>query len=246
MSAKYCKNCGTEVTGNYCSHCGQRTTVDQVTFKEAFHDFYSALFSIDGPFVNTLKLLFVNPGKLFRDFLYGKRKKYYKPISFFILTTVVFVLIRTLFNSDPMAGMAKVDLNSEELNTLSYKAGKFMSNNINNILFVFVFTCAMFLKLFFYKKYRFIEFLVVSFYLLSFYTIITTVSIPILKTIDFQYRALPLMLMSIYVAYAMSSFIKGTKIKIIGKAILAYFLALIFYMVLGYGLSFLIVWIKNN
>ena len=86
----YCNNCGEGVAGAFCSNCGQRSSVSKVTIRETLDDLADQIFSLSAPLAVTLKMLFVNPGLLFREFLSGKRKKYYKPISFFLLNDAYF------------------------------------------------------------------------------------------------------------------------------------------------------------
>lgn len=239
-----CKNCGSSTQGKYCHNCGQRTSINKVTFKETFQDFVDTVFSVNSPLLLTLKLLLTNPGKLFREYLSGKRKTYYKPVPFFILISVVFVLIKALINFDPLQGVVMVGGKELDMNLFN-NAAIFMAKNANNIIFIFVFTFSVMIKLFFYKKYAFAEFIAVSFYVIGFYTIITTALMFFMKYVNSQLKMLPFMLMAIYVIYALTSFFKTRSFLTIIKAIVAYFFAVIFYIILGYGISLLIVWLKT-
>jgi len=145
----YCNNCGASVSSKYCTECGQRAIIDKVSFQETFRDLASGMFSFEAPFWQTLKLLFVNPGKVFREYLAGKRKTYFKPVSFFILLTAIHLIFRSILNYDPMGTVP--ERNDIEA-SIFREAGQFMVQNINNILFIFVFTLSLFTKLFFYKK----------------------------------------------------------------------------------------------
>jgi hypothetical protein len=239
-----CKNCNSKISDRYCSSCGQRTTIDKVTFKETFQDLIDVVFSINSPLFLTIKLLLINPGKLFREYLSGKRKTYYKPVSFFILTTIVFVLLRAFLNYDPMKDIAVVG--SHKLNqSLINSAGIFMAKNINNVIFTFVFSLAIFLKLFFYKKYSFVEYLAISFYVIGFYVILTSVLMFGLQYAGRQYKILPFILLFFYIIYVLISLFQRKNLLLILKIIFIYVLSVIFYMIFGYGISFLIVWIKT-
>lgn len=239
-----CKNCESETSGSYCNNCGQRTSIKKVTFSETFQDIINGMFSLDAPLWMTVKMLIVNPGKLFRDFLSGKRKTYYKPVSFFILTTIIFVLTKALLNYDPMENMVQAQHDSFDI-SLFNKAGIFMAKNINNIIFTFVFSLAIMIKVFFYKKFSLAEYLAVSFYMVGFYIIITTLMMFGLKFGNPQFKMLPFILMFIYVQYALLSFFQKQNLLTIFKIFLVYFFATILYMFLGYGISFLIVWLKS-
>lgn len=93
-----CRNCGNGFNGNYCNHCGEKVYKPQDKsighiVEEGFH-FISHL---DGTFFTTLKTMFSQPGQLSYDYTNGKRKRYFKPISFFLLL-VLFYLLFPLFD----------------------------------------------------------------------------------------------------------------------------------------------------
>ena len=88
-----CKNCGNNFTGKYCNNCGEKIYHEQDKnvwhlLGEAFH--FTTHF--EGTFFNTLKAILGSPGKLSLDYCNGIRKKYFKPISFFLLLVVVYLL----------------------------------------------------------------------------------------------------------------------------------------------------------
>ncbi len=241
---KNCKNCNSEINGNYCQNCGQRASIDKVTFSETFQDAISAMFSIDSPFWVTIKTLVLKPERLFLDYLSGKRKTYYKPVPFFILTTIVFVLVRALLDYDPMQNIVQAENQSVDMG-LVHDAGIYMAKNINNIIFTFVFSFAIVIKLFFYRNFSLAEYLAISFYAIGFYIIITTINMFLLQFVSNQFKMLPFILFFFYVIYALASLFQNKNVITYIKVVLFYFFAVFFYMVLGYGISFLIVWIKS-
>jgi len=243
--SKYCKNCGIAVTNKYCENCGQRTSVYKVSFKETIHDFMDAAFSVNAPLFITLKLLLVNPGILLREYLEGKRKKYYKPVAFFILTTVAYLVIRSAIGFDPFSDTVVV-VEDTQVSQLLTKARDFMLFNINKLLFVFAFTLALFSKLFFYKKYSLAEFLAVSFYLTGMYTLFTTLNMFLVVWVKKELQPLGMLVMFVYFIYAMVSFIQTKKTVTILKSILVFILSFFAYVAISYGLSYLIVFFQNS
>mgnify|MGYP001391352892 CR=1 FL=1 len=238
-----CKNCGASIEGEYCAHCGQRAKIHKVTFKETFQDFWDFAFSINGPFLVTLKFIFTNPGKLFREYLEGKRKRYYKPVAFFILLTVIHVLIRSIIGFNALENSRRSTQQIDKMTEL-YEAGQFMFENINNLLFFSVFSLALFLKLFFYKRASLAEFVAVSFYLTGVYIFLGTFNILYMEYISPGTQYLAILAMLGYMVFAMISWLKRPSVWIAIKAILAYTLGFIGYVVLAFGLSFLIVWLR--
>ena len=87
-----CKNCSNQFSGNYCNACGEKvyTQKDKKLshlFGEAFH----FVTHFEGTFFNTLKAIFTDPGKLSGDYCDGLRKKYFKPLSLFLLLVILYL-----------------------------------------------------------------------------------------------------------------------------------------------------------
>ncbi len=99
-----CLNCGTTLKGNFCAECGQPSSTGKISFKETIRNFMGIAFALEGPLWLTLRLLIVNPGKLFREYIAGKRKKYYKPVALFILVTAVYLILRAWIHFDSLKG----------------------------------------------------------------------------------------------------------------------------------------------
>jgi Protein of unknown function (DUF3667) len=88
-----CKNCGEQFTGNYCNACGEKVYRDHHKtighlFEEAFH----FMTHFEGSFFKTILIIFTKPGQLSLDYCNGIRKKYFKPLSLFLLCIVVYLL----------------------------------------------------------------------------------------------------------------------------------------------------------
>lgn len=242
---KQCNNCESQVQGAYCSNCGQRTSVHKVTFGEIIQDFVDAVFSVNGPFVTTLTLIFTNPGRLFRDYLAGKRKRYYKPVAFFILMTIVYLVVRSLIQYDPF-GNTTIQVRDESSSRILTEARNFMLLNIDKLLFVFVFNLALLLKLLFYRKYSLVEFIAVSFYLVSVYTILTILNMFFIHYIDSGFQLSAMIAMMLYFCYAMVSFFQRKKVLVVIKSIFIFWLGVMSYGLTAFGISLLIVWLRQG
>ncbi len=120
-TTKSCLNCGEELNGKYCINCGQSDSVSRITIKETIGHFFSSSFSIEGPFRKTITDLVKNPGHLFREYIAGHRKSYYKPVALFVLSTALYLIIRAMTGYDPLEGeMGELDKqnNSDMANTV--------------------------------------------------------------------------------------------------------------------------------
>jgi len=87
-----CKNCGQLVKGTYCSHCGQNSNVGKITLSGLLKDIVNNVFQIDKGFFFTLKELFLRPGISIEEYLNGKRKKYFKPITYVLSMSTIYFL----------------------------------------------------------------------------------------------------------------------------------------------------------
>lgn len=93
MQEQVCKNCGNHFTGKFCNNCGEKVYHEKDKkvshlFEEAFH----FITHFEGTFFTSLKTIFKTPGKLSMDFCNGIRKKYFKPLSFFLMLVIIYLL----------------------------------------------------------------------------------------------------------------------------------------------------------
>ncbi len=88
-----CKNCGFHLSGKFCSNCGEKLyTEKDKTIKSIFKEVLHFLTHFDGIFLTTVKTVFTRPGKLSADYCNGTRKKYFKPVSFFFVLVILYLL----------------------------------------------------------------------------------------------------------------------------------------------------------
>ncbi len=241
-----CLNCGTEIQENYCSKCGQPTKTARITFKETINNFLSIAFAFEGPLWLSIRLLITNPGKLFREYISGKRKIYYKPVAFFILVTAVYLIIRALINFDPLAG-GSVKNDIEKLNAISPRMGevfRLMSVNINNILFLLVFSIALMLKLFFKKKYNLAEYTSIALFIVGIYTLVKIVTMFIGKFALVDIDNIEIGILLILVFYSSFSLFEQKHFSSVVKYALVSFFSLGLYIIFALSFFFLIVSLK--
>ncbi len=88
-----CTNCGNLIGGNYCEHCGQKAVTARVTLSSVAHDFIHALTHADKGFLLLVRNLVTKPGIVAREYVEGKRKKYFNPLSFLVITSAIHAYI---------------------------------------------------------------------------------------------------------------------------------------------------------
>ena len=88
-----CKNCGEELIKNYCPNCGQKADVGRITLGPLIRDLPHAIFHVDKGFLFNVISLLRGPAQAIRDFLDGKRKPFFHPATFLVISLVVNYLI---------------------------------------------------------------------------------------------------------------------------------------------------------
>ena len=81
-----CLNCNNEASGNYCSYCGQKTSVRRFSLKHLVtHEFVHGVFHLQKGFLFTIKSLFTRPGHFTREYIQGKRIRYFHFLTLIII-----------------------------------------------------------------------------------------------------------------------------------------------------------------
>ncbi|MEO9872867.1 DUF3667 domain-containing protein [Ekhidna sp.] len=238
-----CLNCGSKTEGNYCNNCSQSASIQRITFRDTLDDFFSSTFALQGPLLSTIKFLMVDPGKLLRSFIEGKRKSYYKPVSFFVLLTAIYLILRSVIGYDPFEGQPQMEgENVHELARVFINAGKYMVAHINHIMFFLVFSIGISNKLFFSKKYNLAEYLTVGFYVSGIYILIGIIYMLFSVYVIFIPPQLNMVFLFLYIVYISFSFHRQKSFLAIIKYLLLSLFSILLYVILGFGFSLLRVW----
>jgi len=85
-----CKNCNENITGNFCFNCGQKTSVHRYSFIHFItHDLIRGIWDVDNGIIFTIKELFTRPGHSIREFINGRRARYFNFASLLVIILAV-------------------------------------------------------------------------------------------------------------------------------------------------------------
>lgn len=88
-----CKNCGNTFSGKYCNQCGEKVyTAHDKSIPYFFEDALHFVTHFEGTLFTTLKAMATRPGQWSKDFCEGKRKRYFRPLSFFMLLVILYLI----------------------------------------------------------------------------------------------------------------------------------------------------------
>lgn len=96
---KNCLNCGHTVEERFCPHCGQENIETKQRFHFLFTHFIEDFTHYDGQFWKTIRYLLLNPGRLTKAYLAGKRQAYVAPVKLYIFVSFITFLLPSLFLS---------------------------------------------------------------------------------------------------------------------------------------------------
>ncbi len=187
-----CKNCHSLLTGRFCSNCGQkRYTNKDKSVKHLVHEAFHFITHFEGKFFQTLKAIFRYPGKLSVEYCHGIRQKYYKPVSFYLMIVILYLLfplfsglnmemkyyknleISGTYISRQIDNKKKAEnITEERLAELFHQKSKSTSKIL--LLLLIPLTSLILYILYFYKKPQLFDNIILSteiniFYLLTFY-----------------------------------------------------------------------------
>lgn len=186
----HCKNCEVALQPDFdhCPKCGQNTRLHRLSLHELAHDAIHFFFHADRSLLSLVRELALRNGKVAREFIDGKRKKYYPPLTFFLLMAALNLFISTKTDDHVNVDVVK---KYPELATIADAAGRakwiefyqrrehgihFINSNANIIMMVALPIIALVFWLFYRRyKYNYTEHLVAGMYMFAFFTLMILV-----------------------------------------------------------------------
>jgi hypothetical protein len=92
-----CLNCRTLLTGHFCATCGQKVVAPNPTLHDLWHEFTHEMLHVDGRLFRSVKLLFVRPGFLTREYCAGRRARYLAPLRLYLIFSILFFALEAYF-----------------------------------------------------------------------------------------------------------------------------------------------------
>ena len=113
----HCLNCDHAYKGNFCPECGQKSDEKRITATVLLMDLLHFFTHLENGFLFTSWSYLVRPGKSALDYISGIRKKYQKPVSYFLIWTGLFILLHNYIiqynqfhlDSDSLKSLEKMD-----------------------------------------------------------------------------------------------------------------------------------------
>ena len=223
MEINSCKNCNEPVNGNYCSNCGQPAKLRRIDIHYVLSEIGDFFLANKG-MIYTIKKLLINPGESVRRFISEDRYRFVKPITFLLITSLLFTLVNHIFKIDYLI---KYDTSQTQMPTMS-QISHWILENRGYAAIILGLLMAFWLKLFFRKSgYNLFE----IFILLCFVSGITSLWMSVVSFFQ-GILHLNLLMVSIFISliyhfWAIGQFFDGKKVGSYVKAFLSWVVGVI-------------------
>lgn len=194
---KICSNCNRDFEESYCNYCGQKAFLrEDKSLKHILNEFFYGITSFDKGFLKSLFTLLRRPGQMSKDYSSGKQKVYFRPVSFFLVVVVVYMLSpflkgmqpefdnfrQTLFFRDSISKSIEKKIeanhkNYEELKNQFNSKAEFTGKL--SMLLLIPFAALIIWGLFYSRKTHFYDTLILSIEINSYYLLVFFVLLPL-------------------------------------------------------------------
>ena len=248
-----CQNCALALQPDFqhCPKCGQKANLHRLSLHDIFHEALHYLTHADKGLFQLIRDLAIKNGLVAREFVNGKRKKYYPQLTFFFLVIAINLFVST--HTDTHVNV-NIEEKYPEVTTIADPAQKakwihiyerreqgvhWINNNVNNIAMVSLPMVSLIFWLFYWRRhYNYVEHLVGGMYMFGFCTLFTAMISALAyfsgANENIGYAACLLFQLGYYTIFY-SNFMAGRKLR-------AFFAALVA-MLLLFVISGLLMWV---
>ncbi len=171
-----CINCHFSHEYKHCPNCGQSSEVPKITFSTIFDHAFSTFANMDKGILYNIKMLTWKPRELVIDYLQGKRRGIFNPISYLIIMSTLYILVESshfsFFGNNDFDSSRNIS--SAGLHSFGYKIGRFLKYSFKYFWILSAVWLGVGNKIVF-GKYNFAEHLAISALIIGHATLLTTV-----------------------------------------------------------------------
>ncbi|HJY64042.1 MAG TPA: GNAT family N-acetyltransferase [Ignavibacteria bacterium] len=157
-----CLNCGAIIEQKFCPNCGQKKSTGRYTIRHILNDFFHSFTHIDSGILYLIKEQLLRPGIVVKEYIAGKRKKYFSPFQYMILGAAIVTFFTV--NLDLGTGLfGELSVKGDNADVVIRNLTAFIYRYINIILMLTVPLIAVYSRLLFRKSgYNYAEHLVLN------------------------------------------------------------------------------------
>jgi len=225
-----CSNCKTESLGDFCSCCGNPLVIHRID-KSYLTQELLKLIGYERGFLYTAKELFLRPGKVIREYIQEDRQKITKPITYLILTSLIYTFISHYFKTDVIQNEMIKSIYGD---SLIYQLFYWIQNNYGYANLLLLVPITLWTKFLFSDyKYNLYETFVVMSLVMAQGMLLYTFHV----VLNFTFPTVALLnefimgfIMLLYLTWSIGQFYEGTRLSYF-KALLSYVLGMVTFQV---------------
>lgn len=178
MQAPDCLNCEHPLAAGkqFCSNCGQKTAVHRLSLHDVGHDALHYFTHADKGIFSLIWQLVRKPGIVAREYVAGKRRKYFPPLNFFLIVAAISLFMTSMLYNYRADMVSRQMPSSTRVSHIppaakasmerGIKVGKFFSKYTNIVSMAAIPLITAFVFLFFFRgPYNYTEHLVANMYI---------------------------------------------------------------------------------
>jgi hypothetical protein len=177
-----CINCENEHNHKFCPECGEKVDVPKITFSSIFSEGLSRITNMDKGLLFNLKNLLLDPKRIVNDYINGKRKNIFNPISFLLICITFYLIGESFLHVDKVVDADTIEkMKSNKVYSVGFEAGKFIESYFKYFWILSVLWLSLATKLC-YKKFSFAEHLAINSFIIGQTTLIALIGYYSLRT----------------------------------------------------------------
>lgn len=179
VEQKACISCGNKHTERFCPDCGEVSGLRKITFRSVIEESLSTFVNMDRGFLYNLRALTFSPQLFIEDYLSGRRRGIFNPISYLIISISAYLILENFFPVGEPAVSAE-GMRDTTIFKIGFEAGTIITDYFKFFWFVSIFLLAL-PSAFIFSKKNYAEHVTIAAFIIGHATLLVAFLTPIIN-----------------------------------------------------------------
>lgn len=237
-----CNNCDETTNGKFCSNCGASIELQRIDMHYLYHEILH-LVHFEKGFLYTVKELTIRPGAAVNNYLQKSRARFMKPVTYLILTSLLFTIVSYLFNANEILNNY---FTTQQAESSIAAIQSWIQTHYGYTNIVMGFFIAICIKFIFRKfQYNIFEITILICFIMGQFMLFSALQILFINVLSPSILFTLLTIVGfIYPTWAIGQFFDKSKISSYVKAFIAYLMGYILFLVAIFAVVLLYEYVK--